>query len=178
MKSCPPESALFVSGKDARSTRLQRSAWTLALGGGLFLAACASGSGNWFSLGPRPSEIAGVWIDIGLTSYSDTVAWVLAPNGDDRTMRITINGMSAATTQETWNGIWYLSGRLADTSNRAICYKRRVRNGATCLRFRMDTVATAPLLRRLTVLGNEGQRLREGRVFLERRRRAPVPSSR
>ena len=113
-----------------------------------------------------------MWIDVARTSYSDTVAWVLAPNGDDRTISIAITrddrGIASATTQEIWNGKWYLSGRLADTTNRAICYKRRVRNGATCLRFRMDTVAATPPLRRLTVLGYEGQHPEEVRVFVER----------
>lgn len=174
MKSCPPDRARLVPEKNARPARLRRSAWIVALGVGVFTAACASGSGTWFSPGPRPPEIAGVWIDVSLTSYSDTVAWVLATNGDDRTMRITIKrdnrGISVAEKREVWNGLWYLSGRLADTANRAICYKRRVRNGATCLRFRMDTVAATPLLRRLTVLGYRSQLPGEGRVFLERAR--------
>jgi hypothetical protein len=75
--------------------------------------------------------------------------------------------MSSATIREVWNGLRYLSGRLADTTNRAICYKRRVRDGATCLSFRVDTVAATPLLRRLTVVGYAGLHLRAARVFVE-----------
>lgn len=71
---------------------------------------------------------------------------------------------------ETLNGFWYLSGHLEDTTNRAICYKRRARDGATCLRFRMDTVATPRFLRRLTVLGYRGEPLKEERVFVDMRR--------
>jgi hypothetical protein len=136
-------------------------------------AACASGSGNWFSFGPRPPELAGVWIDVAQTSPSDTVAWILAPNGADRTMHKTVRpdsrGVPTVAVHEISNGLWYLSGRLEDTTNRAICYKRRARDGATCLRFRMDTVATPRFLRRLTVLGYRGERLKEPRVFVDMR---------
>jgi hypothetical protein len=140
----------------------------------LLTAACASGSGSWFSFGPRPPEIAGVWIDVALTSPSDTVAWILAPNGADRTRHTSVTrdgrGALSVAVRETSNGFWYLSGRLEDTTNRAICYKRRARDGGTCLRFRMDTLPTPLFIRRLTVLGYRGERLKEERVFVERRR--------
>jgi hypothetical protein len=173
VKSCRPDVASLVL-ETAPSGRVRRGACILALAGGVLTAACASGSGNWFSLGPRPPEIAGVWIDVALTSSSDTVAWILAPNGVDRTVHTSVSrdsrGVMSVAVHETSNGFWYLSGRLEDTINRAICYKRRARDGATCLRFRMDTVANTRFLRRLTVLGYKGEPLKEERVFVEMRR--------
>jgi hypothetical protein len=137
-------------------------------------AACASGSGSWFSFGPRPPELAGVWIDVALTTSSDTVAWILAPNGADRTMhkfvRRDSRGVPSVVVHETSNGFWYLSGRLEDTTHRAICYKRRARDGATCVRFRMDTVASPRSFRRLRVLDYRGEPLKEERVFVDMRR--------
>jgi len=142
-------------------------------------AACASGSGSWFSFGPRPPEIAGVWIDVALTSSADTVAWILAPNGADRTRHTSVTrdgrGAPSVVVRETSNGFWYLEGRLKDTNTRAICYKRRARDGATCLHFRMDTVATPRFLRRLTVFGYRGERLKEERVFVDTRHIAGNP---
>lgn len=156
-----------------RDKRRHYGARALAFGTVVCCAACASERGAWFSLGPRPSEIAGVWIDVARTSYSDTVAWVLAPNGDDRTLHIGVNrdadGVAATTKHETWNGMWYLSGKLTDTTDRAICFKRRVRDGATCVRFRMDT-AGVHALRQMTVLGYQGQRQAIEHIFFERRR--------
>jgi hypothetical protein len=133
--------------------------------------ACAS-PGNLFSPGPRPPEVAGVWIDLAKTSYADTVAWVLAPNGNDRTLHIRVKtdeGGSLATVQnEAAYGLWYVSGELADTAKRAICFKKRVRDGATCLRFRIDTVATQPLRRRLSILMYQGSHHRADRFFIDR----------
>jgi hypothetical protein len=169
VKSYRPDVSL--APETAPSARVWRGAAILALAGGVLTAACASGSGSWFSFGPRPPEIAGVWIDVALTSSSDTVAWILAPNGADRTRHTSVSrdgsGVPSVTVHEFSNGFWYLSGRLEDTTNRAICYKRRSRDGATCVRFRMDTVATPRFARRLRVLDYRGERLKEERVFID-----------
>lgn len=139
----------------------------------MLAAGCAGGSQNWFAPGPRPREIVGVWIDVALSSASDTVAWILRPNGDNRMRYVLVtrdaHGVPSTSAHEKSNGLWYLSGRLGDTASQAICYKRRARDGGTCLRFRMDTISTPRFLHRLRVIGYRGQRSSDETVFVERR---------
>ena len=114
-----------------------------------------------------------MWLDVALTSASDTVAWILAPNGDDLTRHVSVwrdeRGVLSRVTREKWNGRWYLSGTLGDTASQAICYKRRTRDAGMCLPFRMDTVSGLPFLRRLRVYGYRDETLKVGRLFVERR---------
>lgn len=136
-------------------------------------AACTSG--GFFSLGPRPAELAGVWIDSSLASATDTVAWVLDPDGTDRTLRVSISRDSAGhpmAKQSTQRyGYWYLNGAMSDTAHRALCFKMRPRDGASCYHFQLDTVsgsAAAVRRRRLTIVGYRGQRHTRDRTLLER----------
>ena len=133
------------------------------------VSACTS-THPLFSLGPRPTEIAGVWIDLAQTSATETVAWVLAPDGDDHTMRVVVHdsgGKHLTTVSQRWNGWWYVSGNLSDPTHRAICYKRRPRDGATCLRFRLDTLTIPnPDRRRLTILGYTNEEWLQPRIFV------------
>lgn len=157
----------------SRMKKFLRSGRQLAA---LLVVACASGQ-TLFSLGPRPDEIAGVWIDSAQSSKTDAVAWVLSPNGDDRTVQLAFRqdtaGTRMATVRDTWNGWWYLSGKLSDSAHHAICYKRRPRDGATCLRFRLDTLNVPPTSRRrLTILGPPGKDWTQPRIFI-----AHVPGS-
>lgn len=140
----------------------------------LLLAGCATGSAL-FSAGPRPSEIAGVWVDSSKATPSDTVAWVLAPSGEDRTLEIQVvrdDAMRVTTKRiEKRYGLWFLRGSLADTASRAICFKERPRDGASCVAFQLDTLRSgtggAPR-RRLLVLGFKGHQHTRNRVLYER----------
>ena len=130
--------------------------------------ACASTS-PLFTLGRRPREIAGTWIDVAQTSATEEVAWVLSPDGNDHTRRVVVRDSShrpLRTVRESWNGWWYVSGNLSDSKHRAICYKRRPRDGPTCLRFRLDTLDTRGTRRRLTVFGYPNADWPQPRIFI------------
>ena len=141
---------------------------------GLVMAVgCAPGA-PWFSPGPRPADLAGVWIDVSATTASDTVARVLAPNGDDRGLRLKVergaSGGVVVRRDEKKYGFWYLQGALEDTARRAICYKKRARDGGTCVHFALDTTREGGILRRrLTVRDFPGERAPGGYAFIERR---------
>jgi hypothetical protein len=173
VKSFQPDHTASRVANHSRRSRRRHCAEDLALAVLVLAAGCAGGSRNWFSPGPRPLEIAGVWIDVALSSPSDTVAWILAPSGSNRTSHISVGqdsrGVPSTVAHEKSNGLWYLSGRLGDTTTQAICYKRRARDGGTCLRFQMDTVSGPRLLRRLRVFSYSGDHRNGARVFLERR---------
>lgn len=158
--------------------RPERSAARLAcLAAATWLTAgCASPAGGWFHVGPHPAALAGIWIDSAKATPTDTVAWVLAPNGEDRTLvvhvRPAITAASAVTRREIRYGFWYLSGALGDTTRQAICVKRRPRDGAACAPFRLDTipkVGSATARRRLRISGFRGEHHTRDRVLLERR---------
>lgn len=140
------------------------------------LSACATPAGGWFQLGPHPAALAGVWVDASHAAPTDTVAWVLTPKGEDRALVVhvysaTTGRPAAVTRRETRHGFWYLSGVLGDTARQAICEKRRARDGASCTRFRLDTLpatADAPGRWRLRLLGVRGAQPTRERVLVER----------
>lgn len=122
----------------------------------------------------RPPALAGEWIDLRHTTPGDTALWVLGTNGYDGSARLiadVVQGTAVTRTQRRY-GSWYLSGTLADTSGRAICFARRIgRDGATCVAFTLDTIWAAGSLRRhLVVHGYEGQHHTGDRELLERAR--------
>ena len=135
------------------------------------LSACAT-SGGLFTAGPRPPELVGTWVDVGKATTTDTVAWVLAPNGADRTLAITVlpgeHGKPTRHETVATHGTWYGSGQLADTVRRQLCFKHRARTGPTCFAFRLDTLAMGPVRRRLTVLQYHSTHSTGDRVLLER----------
>ena len=135
------------------------------------VAACATNL-ELFHAGPRPSELAGTWIDVEKTTPSDTSAWLLAPDGADRTMHLKVSTAAGVpphvARSERLYGAWYLQGSLRDTTGRALCFKRRPRDGASCFAFRLDTLAGPPSRRRLTVLGYQGAHHVSARVLVER----------
>ena len=147
----------------------KRVALTLILG---VLSACAT-SGGLFSAGPKPPELVGTWIDIGKATATDTTAWVLAPNGADRTLSISVrpglHGMPTRYETVATHGTWYGAGQFADTVRRQLCFKYRARSGPTCFAFRLDTLATGPVRRRLTVLQYHSTHSTGDRVLLERK---------
>lgn len=118
---------------------------------------CASGS--WFHNGPRPSELVGTWVASAESATADTDAWVLARNGDYRMLTIRARRdsreSSTKTTEEHHYAQWYLSRALAHTLRREFCFKRRARDGASCMRFQLDTLADGR--RRLRMLGYSDQ---------------------
>lgn len=135
-----------------------------------FAAACSSG--GLFSAGPRPPELAGVWIDVAKTTPTDTLAWLLESSGADRTLQVRYTrdaaGVLSRDEQQRSYGVWYMEGHLQDTLSRALCFKPHARSGATCYPFRLDTLATASTRRRLTVIGYRGNRSITDRVLVER----------
>ncbi len=132
---------------------------------------CASNS-SWFHKGPHPAELVGTWIDVKQTKAADTVAWVLGAKGDDRTLHLRVlpdsAGNSRVKIDDQRRGYWYLSKSLSDTARRALCFRNRPREGATCRAFRLDTIPGTPPRRRLTVLGYPGEHRVSARVLLER----------
>lgn len=139
----------------------------------LLVVACA---GGWFTAGPRPSALVGRWVDLASATPRDTVVWDLASNGVRRMTRITLSRSTADSTpvprmtvRTIDEGLWYVSGALSDSIDRAFCFKRRSRDGATCRHFRLDTLARASEhpLRRLVILADDRGQARD-EVFLER----------
>jgi hypothetical protein len=129
----------------------------------------------WFRPGPHPSDIAGIWVDSSKATPTDTVAWVLAPNGDDRTLDVHVASDSAGraviTRTEKRYGFWFLRGSLADSAGRAICFKDKPRDGASCVAFRLDTLSDprgGPARRRLLLPGYKGHHHTRDRVLFER----------
>jgi hypothetical protein len=120
--------------------------------------------------------MSAVWVDVDGATPTDTVGWRLEPNGADWTLAIhvlTDNTMRGRATQhETRRGYWYLDGVLADTVGRALCFKQRPRDGATCYPFRLDTLPPtadgAPTRRRLFISGYRGQEQTRLRALVER----------
>ena len=138
----------------------------------LGIGACSAACGRFFTLGPRPSELAGTWVDSAKTTQTDSSLWILAPNGADRVLHITVsprvNTSPRVESHETRRGSWYMSGALADASKRALCFKRRARDGPSCMRFRLDTVIKNGSRRRLVLLGDRRERQTSEQVFVER----------
>ena len=132
---------------------------------------CASNS-VWFHAGARPPELVGIWIDVEKTTATDTSTWVLGAGGDDRTLHLKVvrdsAGRSHAMRDDRRRGYWYVSGDVNDTAKRAICFKERPRDGATCRSFRLDTVSGPPSRRRLVVLGYPGEHHVSERILIER----------
>src|SRR5476649_971444 len=87
------------------------------------LAGCATNS-LLFHSGPRPAELAGIWIDVEKTTAADTSAWVLAPGGDDLTLHLKVRaggaGPSSVERGEKRYASWYLAGAMSDTAGRAL----------------------------------------------------------
>ena len=79
--------------------------------------------------------------------------------GDFRALHIRVwssNGGSPRIEREdTHYAQWYVSGSLADTLRREFCFKRRARDGGSCMRFQLDTLADGR--RRLRMLGYVSQ---------------------
>ena len=140
------------------------------------LIALIAGCHGLFQLGPRPSQLVGVWVDSSHTTSTDTIIRTLSAGGTDRSLRIRVTRDSAGHTtidrDEKKNGTWYLSGDLADTTKRGLCVTRRPgRNPATCVPFHLDTLLSnaerAPR-RRLIVWDYDDKERTHGHVLLER----------
>lgn len=143
-----------------------RSLWVV-------LAVCgACRATGLFTLGPRPVELAGEWVDSVKSAPTDSSIWQLMPSGDDRALQLNLVRTSEGLrfdSKSTDYGSWYLSGQLADTARRAICIVRRPRDGPTCMRFRLDTVMrTGRSRRRLVILDYHGSHTTGDRILIER----------
>ena len=159
------------SNERVRGHRFAACCLTLLL---IVLAACARR--DWFTAGPRPHELVGVWVDSSLATATDTVAWVLTENGLDKTLHLTVARDTAGRTNVqqrlTTYGLWYVSGSMSDVDNRTFCVKRRSRDGGTCVKFRLDTLPSTHggrSRRRLFLAGYKGQVHQRDRILLERR---------
>lgn len=146
------------------------------LAAGVALASLFSCQGL-FQLGPRPAQLAGVWIDSAATTPSDTFSRILDPGGADRSTHTSVvrgaHGQHVLTTVKKRNGWWWVRGGLADTMHRQLCLTRRSgRNPGTCVAFYLDSVTTsgsaAGTRRRLILWTFDDKARQHGRVFLER----------
>jgi hypothetical protein len=151
--------------------KLRRRHWVILTA---LTAGCIPGVA-WFRPGPHPTDVAGIWVDSSKATPTDTVAWVLTPEGDDRTLEVHVAYDVATgpvvTRSEKRYGYWFLRGRLADSAGRAICFKDKPRDGASCVTFRLDTLpgpGGGPARRRLLLLGYKGHHHTRDRVLLER----------
>ena len=121
---------------------------------------------------PHPEALTGQWVDSARTNAADTSVWILKPNGDDLALRIGAPGDSGGrASSPRLYGRWYLSGELADTAGRALCFTQRPgRDAPSCVRFRLDTVVVnGALRRRLTLSGYLGAHATSDRVLIARR---------
>ena len=106
----------------------------------------------------HPPEVAGEWIDLRHTTATDTAVWVLAPNGDDATVRIVLDPVKGRVEVRKHYGRWWLDGDLADPVGRRLCFVHRPgRQGGACIAFAVDTVAGPVPRRRLTLRGYRGE---------------------
>ena len=76
-----------VRDQPGRSHPLSAALLGLLLAG---VTSCAS-SGGLFSVGPKPHELVGVWIDSAKATPTDTIAWILGADGDDRTLHVHVS---------------------------------------------------------------------------------------
>lgn len=124
----------------------------------------------------RPTELVGEWVDVDATTPADTVLWLLRDDGYVGTTHLLVkSAMSGAPTiarKDTRVGQWYLHGKFGDASRQEICYSRRLgRDGATCVRFSVDTVTDGDGVRsRLSVHGLSTSPPTHTRVYLRRAR--------
>lgn len=124
---------------------------------------------------PHPDALRGQWVDTAHTTYADTSIWILKPNGDDLVLRIFAGRAGDSSTRASSRperyGRWYLSGELADTAGRALCFNQRPgRNASSCVRFRLDTVLVdGQSRRRLLLAGYQGSHGAAHRSLIERR---------
>ena len=142
------------------------------------VSACATACAGLGQLGPRPDALSGQWVDIAKTTVTDSSVWILAPNGQDRLLRIRVRrdtlGHVTVDRRIRSYALWYLSGDLADSAARALCVNRRPgREAGSCMRFTLDTLPpdsiSAVPRRRLTLRGYRGQHHVAERVLIERR---------
>jgi len=136
--------------------------------------ACSSATGGLFTLAPKPPDLAGMWVHSIKSTPLDTSIWVLAPTGVDRTLHIRVTsdptGTEHVERDDNRYGSWYLSGSLSDTTGRQLCVVRRPLDGASCTRFRLDTISSASgNHRRLVILGYRGNPTTADRILRERK---------
>lgn len=135
----------------------------------MVIASGCGSTGGLFTYGPRPPELAGVWVDSSKSTPTDTIAWTLAENGEDGTLHISVgwdHGVASISETRTHYGNWYVDGTIADSAGRRLCIKRRPRDGPTCSRFRLDSPANSA--RRLAILGYRSAHHVGDRVLFER----------
>jgi hypothetical protein len=127
----------------------------------------------------HPDALVGQWIDLRHTSPTDTMVWVLAPNGDDATLEIRIDPAGQRVEKLRHYGRWRVDGEMSDPVGRRLCFVHRPgRQGGSCIAFRLDTLTTESGTRRHLVLENyRGEHHTQDRELVERSQVAPVTPS-
>ncbi|MBI3568095.1 MAG: hypothetical protein HY084_07840 [Gemmatimonadetes bacterium] len=112
---------------------------------------------------PSPAAaLVGIWIDSVQTTSRDTVEWLLSRNGRNRTRIVTLHvdatGQPRTVVRLVSAGHWYVSGPPGDAERQRFCVKVRWRAGATCVKFRIDTIGAERTVvrRRLVVSSYDG----------------------
>jgi hypothetical protein len=126
----------------------------LGLSVALITVACASAR-QILTLGSRPADVVGQWVDITNTRTGDTMVVVLTADGNDRTLHIALQrdaaGRIVTQQRETWSGFWYVKRSRADSTDRAICVRSRAREGAVCSTLSLGFAADDPARKRLII---------------------------
>ena len=140
----------------------------------LLLGAAACASVPHLAMSNRPAAVSGEWIDVRHATPDDTSLWILRGDGYDGTAHLIRRVTEAGVVTErhqTKYATWYLRGDIADSTHQ-ICFARRLgRDGLTCWRFLLDTIATADgMRRRMIVKDYQGQHTRADRILLARDR--------
>ena len=122
----------------------------------VFALACASGTGLMGgSVRTHPAALVGEWVDVARTSTRDSSVWLLASNGDDGLLRITIDSTGAASRRTTHYGYWYA---IADGNSYRLCITRRPgREAGLCSRIELHAPASDSADRRAFTLYREGE---------------------
>lgn len=142
----------------------------------VLLIATAIGCRSLYAPSPKPAQLVGVWVDSASATATDTVAWVLAADGADRTLHLHVTvdsaGRSHVSRDERGYSSWYVDGTMGDTLQQSICVQNHAgRRESNCSRFILDTLPTSPggtVRRRLRIFGYCSRHHTGDRVLLER----------
>ncbi len=116
----------------------------------------------------HPAALSGEWIDLAHTTATDSMFWVLAPNGDDGSLEIRVTD-TKVTEKRRHYGRWSLEGALGAADSRLCFVHRPGRQGASCVEFRLERVTVdGRSWRHLFLRRYQGQHSTRDRELVER----------
>ena len=167
--------AALVSARRRTRSGGTRSGATLCIAAVMLTGCIGAGKtsvGRAFGTMAATSPAAGEWIDMHKSTPSDTMVWLLSPNGDDALLSVHLSADGTREEQRKHFGRWTES-RVTDGSGNsvpALCFVRRPgRDAPSCDRYTLDSARIdGALVRRLTVRGYAGEHHSGDRVLLVR----------